>query len=121
MYQRSELDYLIYDDPIVYADLISCGNPKAYLKAVTEYKSLDLHTPQGQLGAYFQKCCENKPENFANAREARNLFEKTITQQANRLVGYDAVSDEQLVCIEKEDLERAIEQQTEYQEYRNLP
>ena len=73
------------------------------------------------LGAYFQKRCENKPENFANAREARNLFEKTITQQANRLVGYDAVSDEQLVCIEKEDLERAIEQQTEDQEYRNLP
>ena len=56
MYQRSELDHLIYDDPIVYADLISCGNPKAYLKAVTEYKSLDLHTPQGQLGARFQKC-----------------------------------------------------------------
>ena len=56
MYQRSELDHLIYDDPIVYADLISCGNPKAYLKAVTEYKSLDLHTPQGQLGACFQKC-----------------------------------------------------------------
>ena len=73
------------------------------------------------LAAYFQERCENKPENFANAREARNLFEKTITQQANRLVGYDAVSDEQLVCIEKEDLERAIEQQTEDQEYRNQP
>ena len=73
------------------------------------------------LAAYFQERCEKKPENFANAREARNLFEKTITQQANRLVGYDAVSDEQLVCIEKEDLERAIEQQTEDQEYRNQP
>ena len=41
MYQRSELDYLIYNDPIVYADLILNGNPEAYLKAVTEYKSLD--------------------------------------------------------------------------------
>ena len=41
MYQRSELDYLIYNDLIAYADLILCGNPKAYLKAVTEYKSLD--------------------------------------------------------------------------------
>lgn len=56
IYQRSELDYLIYDNPIIYADLISCGNPKAYLKAVTEYKSLDLHTLQGQFGARFQKC-----------------------------------------------------------------
>ena len=41
MYQRSELDYLIYNDPIAYADLILNGNLKAYLKAVTEYKMLD--------------------------------------------------------------------------------
>lgn len=41
MYQRSELDYIIYNDPIAYADLILNGNPEAYLKAVTEYKSLD--------------------------------------------------------------------------------
>ncbi len=41
MYQRSELDYLIYNDPIAYADLILNGDPKAYLKVVTEYKSLD--------------------------------------------------------------------------------
>ena len=41
MYQRSELDYLIYNDPIAYADLILNGNLEAYLKAVTEYKMLD--------------------------------------------------------------------------------
>ena len=41
MYQRSELDYLIYNDPIGYADLILSGDPEAYLKAVTEYKPLD--------------------------------------------------------------------------------
>lgn len=41
MYQQSELDYLIYNDPAAYANLILCSNPKAYLKAVTEYKSLD--------------------------------------------------------------------------------
>ena len=41
MYQRSELDYLIYNDPIAYADLVLNGNPKAYLKVVTEYKPLD--------------------------------------------------------------------------------
>ncbi len=41
MYQRSELDYLIYNDPISYADLILNGNPEMYLKTVTEYKSLD--------------------------------------------------------------------------------
>ena len=41
MYQRSELDYLIYNDPAAYADLILNGDPEAYLKAVTEYKPLD--------------------------------------------------------------------------------
>lgn len=41
MYQRSELDYLIYNDPIAYADLILNGNPEIYLKTITEYKSLD--------------------------------------------------------------------------------
>lgn len=41
MYQWSELDYLIYNDPIAYADLILNGNPEAYLTAVTEYKPLD--------------------------------------------------------------------------------
>ena len=40
MYQRSELDYLIYNDPVAHAELILNGNPEAYLKTVTEYKSL---------------------------------------------------------------------------------
>ena len=41
MYQRSELDYLIYNDPIGYVELILNGNPETYLKTVTEYKPLD--------------------------------------------------------------------------------
>ena len=41
MYERLELDYLIYNDPIGYADLILNGNPETYLKTVTEYKNLD--------------------------------------------------------------------------------
>ena len=40
-FQQSELDYLIYNDPVAYADLILNGDPKAYLKNVTEYKPLD--------------------------------------------------------------------------------
>ena len=41
MYQRSELDYLIYNAPLEYADLILNGDPETYLKTVTEYKHLD--------------------------------------------------------------------------------
>ena len=41
MYQRSELDYLIYNDPVAYAELILNGDTETYLKTVTEYKPLD--------------------------------------------------------------------------------
>ena len=34
MAQRSELDYLIYNDPLAYADLILNGDTKEYLKNV---------------------------------------------------------------------------------------
>ena len=37
-FQRSELDYLIYNDPLAYADLILNGDVEEYLNAVTEYK-----------------------------------------------------------------------------------
>ena len=40
MYQQSELDYLIYNDPAAYADLILNGDPAVYLKTVTEYQNL---------------------------------------------------------------------------------
>ena len=32
--QRAELDYLIYNDPLGYADLILNGDPEEYLKKV---------------------------------------------------------------------------------------
>lgn len=41
MYQQSELDYLIYNDPAAYADLILNGDPAVYLKVVTEYQNLN--------------------------------------------------------------------------------
>ena len=41
MYQRSELDWLIYNDPVGYAELILNGDPAKYLEAVTEYNPPD--------------------------------------------------------------------------------
>ncbi len=41
MQQRSELDWLIYNDPLAYAELILNGEPGLYLKAVTEKTLLD--------------------------------------------------------------------------------
>ena len=41
MYQRSELDWLIYNDPLAYVELILNGDPELYLKVVTEKTLLD--------------------------------------------------------------------------------
>ena len=41
MYQRSELDWLIYNAPMDYARLVLEGDVGKYLKEVTEYKRLD--------------------------------------------------------------------------------
>ena len=45
MYQRSELDWLIYNDPLAYAELILNGEPELYLKSVTtvSYTHLRAH------------------------------------------------------------------------------
>lgn len=40
MYQRSELDWLIYNDPLAYAELILNDEPELYLKVVTEKEQL---------------------------------------------------------------------------------
>ena len=41
MYQRSELDWLLYNDPLAYVELILNGDPGLYLRAVTEKTLLD--------------------------------------------------------------------------------
>ena len=41
MYERSELDYLIYNDPVGYADLILNGDVEDYLRRITDYRPLD--------------------------------------------------------------------------------
>ena len=41
MYQRSELDWLIYNDPLAYVELIFNGEPELYLKVVTEHTLLE--------------------------------------------------------------------------------
>ena len=41
MAQRSELDYLIYNDPLGYADLILNGDPKEYLKNAAESHGIE--------------------------------------------------------------------------------
>lgn len=52
------------------------------------------------------KCMlKNKDENFANARDIRNLFEVIITNQANRAIDMDLEGDE-FITISSDDIDR---------------
>jgi len=54
---------------------------------------------------------EEKGENFANAREVRNLFEKIITNQAARVSALEEVDKEMLSTITIEDLTDEFEEE----------
>ena len=41
MYERSELDYLIYNDPASYVQLAMDGDTREYLQRVTQYTRLN--------------------------------------------------------------------------------
>ena len=41
MYQRSELDWLIYNKPLEYAQLVLNGGLEAYLKSKPEHRLMD--------------------------------------------------------------------------------
>jgi len=55
--------------------------------------------------AHLQKVYERRDDNFGNARDVRNLFEKIVANQANRVAVMEAPADEELVAITAADLE----------------
>lgn len=58
---------------------------------------------------YLLNVLSQKQIDFGNARFVRNLFEKTIEQQANRLAKTTEYNKKTLKVIVKEDIERCIE------------
>lgn len=53
---------------------------------------------------YFEERCDEKPEDFANAREVRNLFERGMMRQANRIIMVSDVQPETLTLLKAEDI-----------------
>ena len=52
----------------------------------------------------FEELYANRDENFGNARDVRNLFEKAAARQADRLAAMEAPTKEQLMELRMEDL-----------------
>lgn len=49
---------------------------------------------------------ESRSDSFANARTVRNLFEKLLAVQADRLAALETVTDEELSVIAEEDIDK---------------
>lgn len=47
---------------------------------------------------------EDRDENFGNGRDVRNIFEKIVANQANRVAMMDAPTDDDIITITKDDL-----------------
>ncbi|HYH82657.1 MAG TPA: AAA family ATPase [Longimicrobium sp.] len=58
----------------------------------------------------FKQMHDAKGDNFANGRAVRNLFERSLAQQANRLAKVPELTREALCILEPDDIERAHEQ-----------
>ena len=64
------------------------------------------------LKKQFEYAVAHKDRNFGNARYARNVFEKSIQQQANRLAGNANLSKSQLTELTIEDLKGGFSSRT---------
>ena len=60
------------------------------------------------LKSNFSYVVAHKDKNFGNARYVRNIFERAVEQQANRLSAKRSISDEELSQLTKEDIENAF-------------
>ena len=56
------------------------------------------------VNKHFNERCNEKEENFANAREVRNLFEFALSRQANRVVMIASPTQDDMTLLKKADL-----------------
>ena len=60
------------------------------------------------IRAHLERLYEERDENFGNARDVRNLFERIVASQANRVAALEAPSDQELLTITPADLEGLV-------------
>ena len=57
--------------------------------------------------AHFKMLYETRDENFGNARDVRNLFEKVVSAHADRVAALEAPEKDDLITVLAEDFEKA--------------
>ena len=79
------------------------------LKSFCAQNDMALTTEAEQdIDYYLEWLISNKPDNFANGREMRNLFETMYSNQANRLADELIISDDALTSLTVADLPQFV-------------
>lgn len=95
---RSRFNKIIFFDDYTEEELFSI-----FLSFCTPF-GLKLSTEAEQsLHSYLDWLVQHKPENFANGRAIRNLFELSLSNQANRLADKAEITDEELNTLDQQD------------------
>ena len=55
-------------------------------------------------GTYFKELYEGRDENFGNARDVRNMFERAVARQADRVAALEHPGREELMALTTADL-----------------
>lgn len=58
---------------------------------------------------YLKELYKNRDENFGNARDVRNLFERAVARQSDRVAALEAPSKEELMALTVADLQEEAE------------
>ncbi len=67
---------------------------------------------KGQVAEYLARAWESRDKSFGNGRFVRNLFEKLVQVQANRISAQESITEAELVTIAKTDVETATRSQS---------
>lgn len=79
-----------------------------FLSSAKKYEYKLTEEADAFLKQALEDVVANKDKNFGNGRFVRNLFEKVVENQANRLSTVSHVSSEILATIEVEDIEKSL-------------
>ena len=56
---------------------------------------------------FLEEMYENRDENFGNARDVRNFFERAVSRQSDRVAGLEAPDRAALMALDEADLKAA--------------
>ena len=70
---------------------------------------------------FLQEMYENRDENFGNARDARNFFERTVACQADRVADLEQIDKDVLMALTVADLKQAAGDEEEPAPAENTP